>query len=204
MALTILLTGFGPFPGAPFNPTGELVARLARRRHPALAGTRRVSHVFRTSYQAVDEELPRLLARERPDILVMFGLALRSKAVRIETRARNVLSRALPDAGGTVASTAVIAPQGPASLRLRAPAQRLMTAARAGRIPVRLSHDAGRYLCNYLCWRASEAASKAGRGGPRIVTFVHVPPARGARLQELTHTGEAIVLAALAAARSRR
>ena len=37
MALTILVTGFGPFPGAPFNPTGPLVERLARLRRPALA-----------------------------------------------------------------------------------------------------------------------------------------------------------------------
>ena len=28
MAVTILVTGFGPFPGAPFNPTGPLGARL--------------------------------------------------------------------------------------------------------------------------------------------------------------------------------
>src|ERR1700682_6833721 len=30
--LRILITGFGPFPGAPFNPTQPLVARLLRGR----------------------------------------------------------------------------------------------------------------------------------------------------------------------------
>ena len=39
-----------------------------------------------------------------------------------------------------------------------------------------LSRDAGRYLCNYLCWRAAEAAVKPG--GPRLAAFVHVPPLR--------------------------
>ena len=34
--LRILLTGFGPFPGAPYNPTQPLVARLAQLRRPAL------------------------------------------------------------------------------------------------------------------------------------------------------------------------
>ncbi|MES1149796.1 MAG: pyroglutamyl-peptidase I, partial [Bradyrhizobium guangdongense] len=33
--LRILLTGFGPFPGAPYNPTQPLVARLSRLRRPA-------------------------------------------------------------------------------------------------------------------------------------------------------------------------
>jgi pyroglutamyl-peptidase len=37
-----------------------------------------------------------------------------------------------------------------------------------------LSRDAGRYLCNYLCWRAAEAA--ATTGGPRLAAFIHVPP----------------------------
>ncbi len=205
MALTILLTGFGPFPGAPLSPTADLVAALARRRHPAFSNARRVAHVFPTSYEAVDQELPALLARERPDVLVMFGLAVRSKSLRIETRARNALSRIVPDAGGQLPSAGMIAPKAPAALALRAPAQRLLAAAQATGIPARLSRDAGRYLCNYLCWRASEAAAKAGPGrSPRIVTFVHVPPVRHAPLGDLVRAGEAIVLAALAAARAQR
>jgi pyroglutamyl-peptidase len=79
----------------------------------------------------------------------------------------------------------------------------LLAAARATGIPARLSRDAGRYLCNYLCWRAGEAAAKAQPGsGPRIVTFVHVPPVRATRIDTLVRAGEAIVLAALAAARA--
>src|SRR5438046_3592298 len=84
---TILLTGFGPFPGAPFNPTGPLVRELARRRHGRCAGVRRVAHVFPTSYDAVDRELPELIKREAPDILVMFGVAQRTRHLRLETRA---------------------------------------------------------------------------------------------------------------------
>ena len=34
--LRILVTGFEPFPGAPFNPTQPLVARLTKLRRPAL------------------------------------------------------------------------------------------------------------------------------------------------------------------------
>ena len=75
MTATILITGFGPFPGAPYNPTGPLVSELARRRHPAFVNVRRVAHIFPVSYEAVDRELPALLKRERPDALIMFGLA---------------------------------------------------------------------------------------------------------------------------------
>jgi pyroglutamyl-peptidase len=173
MTATILLTGFGPFPGAPFNPTGPLVKELARRRTPALRHIRCVAHVFPTSYQAVDRDLPALLARERPDALIMFGLAPRRRLISIETWARNALTCALPDANGHIPAASVIVPGGHAVLALRSPAQRLVAAVRAVRISAALSSDAGSYLCNYLCWRAGEAAERDGV--PRLVAFVHVP-----------------------------
>ncbi len=209
---TVLLTGFGPFPGAPFNPTGPLIRELRRRRHPAFAGVRRVTHVFATAYEAVDRELPALLADEAPDILLMFGLALRTRHLRIETRARNCLFRIVPDAGGHLPESATIAPGAPATLALTSSAHRLVTAARTAGMPAVLSHDAGRYLCNYLCWRASEAAAR--RSGPRLAAFVHVPRVHRVpsprrlraqppfSLDDLVRAGEAIMLAALAAARS--
>ncbi|MEA3107847.1 MAG: pyroglutamyl-peptidase, partial [Gammaproteobacteria bacterium] len=156
---TLLLTGFGPFPGAPFNPTGPLVRALATQRHPGLVGVRRIAHVFPTSYDAVDVELPALIAHEVPDILLMFGLAARTRHVRVETCARNVRSRRQHDVAGFVPTDGTIAPNGPPQLPLRVPASRFVAAARVAGTPAALSHDACSYLCNYLCWRASEAAS---------------------------------------------
>jgi pyroglutamyl-peptidase len=203
MTATILITGFGPFPGAPFNPTEPLVMELARRCH----NVRRVGHVFRVSYEAVDRELPALLAREKPDALIMFGLAARTRHLRVETRARNAITR-LPDAGGQIPASAAIVAGAPSALPLRVPAQRLLMAARQTGVPAALSHDAGRYLCNYLCWRAAEAA---GSGGPRLTAFIHVPSVRRSpthrsrrpplTLEDLAEAGEAIVRAAIIAAR---
>ena len=175
MPVTILVTGFGPFPGAPFNPTGPLVQRLARLRRPCLANVKIVPHIFPTSYAAVDRDLPKLLARHKPDALLMFGLAPRAKAIRIETRARNSVSL-LPDAGGIALRRLTIAAGGPAALAMPAPAHRLLAAVRAASVPATLSRDAGRYLCNYLCWRATEAAGK--KGGPQVAAFIHVPKVR--------------------------
>jgi pyroglutamyl-peptidase len=214
MTTTILLTGFGPFPGAPFNPTGRLVEELARHRRHRLGNVRRVAHVFPASYDAVDELLPALLARERPDVLLMFGLALRARALRIETCARNILSLLTPDASGRLPNTAMIAQNAAATLPLSAAAHKLVAAARAAGVPASLSRDAGRYLCNYLCWRASEAAAR--NGGPQVFAFIHVPrvnPAQHRRsrqrpppftFDDLLHAGEAIMLAALTAARAQR
>jgi pyroglutamyl-peptidase len=201
---TILLTGFGPFPGAPFNPTAPLVARLARLRRPALADVTVVPHVFATSYAAVDRELPRLIAKHKPDALLMFGLAPRTRFIRIETRARNALAL-LPDAGGAKPRGRAIAAGKPPALTMPAPARRLLAAVRATGLPAALSRDAGRYLCNYLCWQAA-----AGKG-PRIAAFVHVPntgrkPLRRSKkrrftLDHLTRAGARILVEVAAAAR---
>jgi pyroglutamyl-peptidase len=188
---TILLTGFGPFPGARFNPTAPLVARLARLRRPALSDVRVVPHVFATSYAAVERELPQLIAEHRPDALLMFGLHGRTRTLRIETRARNALALRA-DAGGATPRGHAIAPGLP-DLAMPAPAV--------------LSVNAGRYLCNYLCWQATAAA----RQGPSIAAFVHVPavgrkPLRRGKtrrftLDDLARAGGRLIAAVAAAAR---
>jgi pyroglutamyl-peptidase len=202
MSITLLVTGFGPFPGAPSNPTGSLVLRLARRRRPAFADTRQITHVFPTSYAAIERELPELIAKHRPDAILMFGLAARTRHLRIETQARNAISAVLADADGSKPAARILAKRC-ASLQVRAPIMRLLQAARASRVPAKLSRDAGRYLCNALLWRA--LGTKLVNGRPRVVVFVHVPQLRrDLALKDLVRAGEAIVLAVLSAARRPR
>jgi pyroglutamyl-peptidase len=172
--MRVLLVGFGPFPGAPRNPSADLVKRLTSRRRPALATTVRTSHIFTTAYAAIDSELPKLLANE-PDIVLMFGLAARRRHLCIETQARNARSILFPDVRGYRPARGVIVPGGPAALRGAAPFARLLAAAQGSRMPARLSRDAGRYVCNYCYWRALELA---GRGRRPLVQFIHIPRLR--------------------------
>ena len=169
--MRILLIGFGPFPGAPQNPSAMLAERLARRRRPALAATTRTALVFATAYAAVDRELPRLFAAN-PDIVLMFGLAARRRHLCIEMQARNARSILFPDVRGYRPERGVIVPGRPATLRGGAPLARLLAAARTSRMPARLSRDAGRYVCNYSYWRALELA---GRGSRPLIVFIHIP-----------------------------
>lgn len=204
---TILITGFGPFPGTPVNPTTPLVQRLARLRRPGLADVRLVGHVFTTSYAAVDRDLPALIARHRPDALLMFGVATRERRIRIETRARNALAL-LPDETGTALRRHAILPGGPAARPMPMPAAPLLAAAKGARVSSYLSRDAGRYLCNYICWRGAEAVAAKGL---RLAAFMHVPPlnrtprrrgkSRRLNAADLARAGEAILMAVAAAAR---
>jgi pyroglutamyl-peptidase len=213
MPLTVLITGFGPFPGAPFNPTAALAKTLAQRRRPALSEINRVAYVFPTSYAAVERELPILIARHRPDLVLLFGLAPRTPHLRIEGRARNRRSTLFADIDGTH-PTSGIRPRGPSALIAPARQQPLRIAATRARVPVRLSIDAGKYLCNFTYWRALEFLRDSGA----LVQFVHVPnvPRTGAgtrsygrkhrRLTEadLLRGAEAILLALVVATREVR
>jgi pyroglutamyl-peptidase len=199
--LRILVTGFGPFPGAPFNPTMPLVKRLTHLRRPALDGVTLSSHIFHVTYQTVDRELPDLIKRLRPHALLMFGLASRTAHLRIETRARNAITTHLPDADGSRAQKASIV-RGADALVFGPHTANLLQAARATGIDARLSRDAGAYLCNYLSWRAIEATQQPD--GPALASFIHVPliardgTARDAAsditLEQLVDAGEAMLM----------
>jgi pyroglutamyl-peptidase len=192
----ILITGFGPFPGAPVNPTEPLVARLARLRRPAFADIERIAHIFPVSYAAVDRELPQLLAQHRPDALLMFGLAARTRYIRIEARARNAVTTLWPDADHTRVRQSAIVP-GMDAQGFGPHTHRLLRAAVATGVDVRPSRDAGRYLCNYLSWRGIEATRIAH--GPKLAAFIHVPlPAcdrasRRMTAERMVDAGEAIL-----------
>ena len=170
--LSILITGFGPFPGAPSNPTMPLVKRLTELRRPAFDNVQFASHIFHVTYATVDRELPQLLAKFRPQALLMFGLAGRTAHVRIETRARNAVTTLFPDADRNRSRKGSIA--GDADARLFGPhSAKLLHAARGTGIDARASRDAGSYLCNYLSWRAIEAVDQGD--GLHLASFVHIP-----------------------------
>jgi pyroglutamyl-peptidase len=201
--LRILITGFGPFPGAPYNPTQPLVARLTRLRRPAFDDVELVGHIFHVTYNTVDRELPELLRQHRPQALLMFGLADRTHDMRIETRARNAVTTLFPDADRNRARKGSIV-GGADAMMLGPHTAKLLRAAVGTGIDARASRDAGSYLCNYLSWRASEAVNSGD--GPRLAAFVHVPLlARGGAsqrkdaahritLEDLVDAGEAMLL----------
>src|ERR1700736_1989316 len=202
-SLRVLIPVFDPFPGAPYNPTPPLLARLLRLRRPALGDVEMVGHIFHVTYATVDRELPELIARHRPHAILMFGLADRTAHVRIETRARNAVTTLFPDADRSRARKGSIM-DGADALTFGPHTAKLLRAADGTGIDARPSRDAGSYLCNYLSWRAIE--STGSDNGPRLAAFVHVPliarhgtPQRkGAihriTLEELADAGEAMLL----------
>ncbi len=163
----LLLTGFGPFPGAPRNPTAEVVRRLATTPAARRLGVEIVPHVFATTWASLDR-LPDLVAEVRPDLVLHLGLKRRARAIAVETFARNRVLRAAVDAAGVAPISTVLEADGPPRRAVNLPVRRMAARIAALGLPVEISEDAGRYLCNGLLWHSLAL-------GSRPSGFLHLP-----------------------------
>lgn len=157
----VLLTGFGPFPGAPVNPTKAVIDKAA-------APDRARTLVLSTQYDAVPGALD-AAAREKPDVVVMTGLAAAADRVRIELLARNQIPPGRPDASGKAFDGRVIEPGGPETLEATADLPALFAALQRADIEYEISRDAGGYVCNFAYFHALR------RFGAARTVFVHLP-----------------------------
>lgn len=169
----LLITGFGPFPGVPDNPSGRLARRLAAMPHlRRILGQAPDCLVLETRWGALDTHLAPALAR-KPDAVLMIGVAARRTRVCVEVRAFNRISRLFPDAGGQVGQRLAFEPGGPAWRRSSAAVGVRIALRRAG-LDAAASRDAGRYLCNGSYFRV------LAEGCPAV--FLHIPmPSRTRR-----------------------
>ncbi len=168
----LLVTGFGPFPGAAENPTERLVKALAEEPAEAFGAGAFHAVVLRTEYRWSWEELQRLGVDFAPDVIVHFGLSDGIDAINIECTGRNVVDPEKPDACGHKPSSQLLAEGGPETLASTFPAAAILRALHAAGFPAALSDDAGAYVCNATLYRSLHAAPPTRRVG-----FVHVPPA---------------------------
>jgi pyroglutamyl-peptidase len=168
----LLITGFGPFPRVPRNPSEGLARAVARDPRWRRLGIAAEALVLETRYAALETHLIPKIRELRPDAILMLGVAARRRHVSIETRAMNRVSRLMPDAGGQIAPRLAYRPGAPPALRSRAPIAAMARAMRGCGVPARLSRDAGRYLCNAAYFAALLETGSRTRAK---VAFIHVP-----------------------------
>lgn len=166
----LVLTGFGPFPGAPRNPTAAVVERLAGRADLA-ARIEIVPRVLPVTWRTI-ADFEREIEEIAPDAVLMLGLARKARGIRVERWARNHALLAAVDAEGRRAASSALDGEAPPRRPVHAPVRAMAAAiARLG-LPVALSDDAGAYLCNALLWHG------LGAGRERPTAFLHLPPTR--------------------------
>ena len=172
---TVMITGFGPFPGVPVNATMRLVPALAEAATKVFPGVRIASAILATEWAAAPERLTSLLDEIKPDLVVHFGVSARARGFEIESRAANACVQ-LPDAAGVLPAGLAVRDGGPELIPASLPVRHIVARLRRLGIPAFVSRDAGGYLCNATLYHSLICA----RAAPvRSVGFVHVPATLG-------------------------
>lgn len=171
---TLLLTGFGPFPGIPENPSQALVEALGDRLGdiPGLALHR---HILSTEWSYVRRQAPMLLDTIEPDLVLHLGLCRGANSFRIERSAYNQTGD-LEDAAGRMPPRQPILFGGKPRLDSQLSTMRIAQGLRADGIAALPSLSAGRYLCNFLYYLSLDWAAR--RHSSPLVLFLHIPPDR--------------------------
>lgn len=191
-ALTLLLTGFGPFPGVPVNASAALVANLAPTARKAHPGVNVQTAILPTQWQLGPAQARAAIARLKPDIAIHFGVSERASGFVIERAGANACL-AIADAAGHLPTLAVLDPVGPHERQATLPVDTIVRALTAQGLPVTASSDAGRYLCNAVLYQSLSLPA-----GPAMAGFVHIPAILDTRSLTLkqAQTGALAIIAA--------
>ncbi len=171
---TILITGFGPFPGMPENASALFAVKLAHLAARRFRGRRVVSRVLATEWEGAPKRLAELYRRERPKLALHFGVSEGTTGFAVETTARNVRSP-LADASGAKPASSWISRDGPEAIVCPLPYAEIVARLTAQGLPAHISEDAGAYLCNAVFYAA--LAQCSGPSARTRAGFVHIPAA---------------------------
>jgi pyroglutamyl-peptidase len=167
---TILLTGFGPFPGVPQNPTADIAQSL----HGHSIGSRLVQgKVLDVHYESIETQLQTAIDRLNPSACVLLGIAINRNLISLEKCAYNRAEAGRADAKGhqpeedkALSNHHAIDTELQTSLLLAPMREALL----AKGLPTEISRDPGRYLCNASYFHALLQARSTVD-----CLFVHLP-----------------------------
>jgi pyrrolidone-carboxylate peptidase len=147
----ILVTGFNNFGSINNNPSKQLVDELSKYYKDQI-----ITYVFECKYDEIDRQLPILLNKYRPGVIIMFGLANRSNVVRIEKKAKLPTRLRSFNFKKLYSSTL--------------PNEKIYTRLKSVNIATKYSTDAGSYYCNYLFYKVCTLTKTNNIHG-----FIHIP-----------------------------
>jgi pyroglutamyl-peptidase len=170
MSRTVLLTGFEPFAGLPFNPAAEVVRALS---DAVIDDLHVSSHILPVSYAGHAERLAALLEEIQPCLMLSFGLYAGEDMIRLERIGVNIADFDIADNAGLRLSSVAIEPAGPAARLTTLPYLEIRAALLQQGVPARISNTAGTYLCNATLYSALGLCATHPR--PPLCGFIHLP-----------------------------
>ncbi|CAN1722489.1 pyroglutamyl-peptidase [Hyphomicrobium sp. 1Nfss2.1] len=169
---TILLTGFGAFPGVGKNATAALVPALAAGARARFPDFDVIDEVLPVEWGRTPQLLQQLLSRTSPRLALHFGVTRHASGFQIERIGRNVCEPR-HDAAGAIPDVACLIADGPETLSSTFPVERIIARLEGAGLPCAMSDSAGTYLCNATLYHSLTIAQT--RPTASLAGFVHLP-----------------------------
>jgi len=169
---TILLTGFGAFPGVGKNATAALVPALAAEARARFSEFDVIAEVLPVEWTRTPQLLQQLLADTSPQLALHFGVTRHASGFQIERVGRNICEPR-HDATGAIPDVACLIADGPETLSSTFPVERIIARLESAGLPCVMSDSAGTYLCNATLYHSLTIAQM--RETQTAAGFIHLP-----------------------------
>jgi pyroglutamyl-peptidase len=166
----IIVTGFEPYGGRPFNPAYAIMQAIDGK---LIEGTEVIGRALPVSFRDLKRQVLQILDEFKPSAVISVGLWPGEAIIRLERIGINVADFEIPDNDGTLVKDVKISDNGTAARFATLPIRDIETSLLKAGIPSRVSATAGTYLCNACLYSFLEAAD--ARSPKTLCGFIHVP-----------------------------
>jgi pyroglutamyl-peptidase len=164
----VLLTGFGPFGGASFNPSGAVVEEIAEH---GIDGIEIVTAILPVEFKRASEKLIELMSSHKPSVVISLGQAEGRDFIGPEQVAINLADARIADNAGVKLENQPINVSAADGYFSTLPIRAIVDAISALGINAKVSYSAGAFICNEIFFTAQSFL----QGSTVISGFIHLP-----------------------------
>jgi pyroglutamyl-peptidase len=164
----VLLTGFEPFGGASFNPSGAVVEAIAEH---GVDGFEIVTAILPVEFKRSAAMLIELISTNKPDVMISLGQAEGRDFIGPEQVAINLADARIADNAGVKLENQPINTGAADGYFSTLPIRAIVDAISALGISAKISYSAGAFICNEIFFTAQSFL----QGSNVISGFIHLP-----------------------------
>jgi len=164
----VLLTGFEPFGGASFNPSGAVVSEIGKLQ---IVGIEVVTAILPVEFKRSAQILIELIAEHNPAIVISLGQAEGRDFIGPEQVAINLADARIADNAGVKIENQPINEDDADGYFSTLPIREIVSQISALGISAKVSYSAGAFICNEIFF----AAQSHLKGSQVISGFIHLP-----------------------------
>ncbi len=164
----VLLTGFEPFGGASFNPSGAVVQAIAER---GVDGIEIVVAILPVEFKRSAEMLVELISNHKPDVVISLGQAEGRDFIGPEQVAINLADGRISDNAGVKIVNQSINPSAADGYFSTLPIRAIVDAISSLGIAAKISYSAGTFICNEIFFATQSFLQES----EVISGFIHLP-----------------------------